>query len=226
MRTKTLLLTAALAAAGAASAMAQANVYSVNYVGYANINVNSGFSAVTQPFKGGPRTVGELIVNAPNQLNVYKINDNGTSESDSWDPADGFWGNSGDNTTAMTINEGSGIVIYNAGSQFVITFVGEGAQGTGANAVQNPIAPGVVVRASKIPQGGLLTTTLGLHPAHDLTTVQLEPDGSNSRNLNYDFGIGAGGPDGWLDGEPRIRLGEAFFVISQGESWTREFSVN
>jgi len=225
MRTKTLLLTAALAAAGAVSAMAQANVYSVNYVGYANISVGNGYTMVTQPFKGGPRTVGDLIVNAPSQLNVYKILDGGGSQSDSWDPADGFWGNSGDNTTSMTIDEGAGIVIFNAGAAFTITFVGEGAQGTGANAVQNAIPAGVVVRASKIPQGGLLTTDLGLHPAHDLTIVQLIA-GGGSANLNYDFGIGGGTADGWIDGEPNIRLGESFFVISQGESWSREFSVN
>src|SRR5947207_10303632 len=50
MRTKTLLLTAALAAAGAASAMAQ-NVYSVNAVGYANVSVPSGFSMIACPFE-------------------------------------------------------------------------------------------------------------------------------------------------------------------------------
>src|SRR3954468_1352288 len=49
MRTKTLLLTAALAAAGAASAMAQ-NVYSVNAVGYVNKSVVHGYSIVANPF--------------------------------------------------------------------------------------------------------------------------------------------------------------------------------
>jgi hypothetical protein len=39
MRTKTLLLTAALVAAGVASSMAQSNVYSVNIVGYVNVPV-------------------------------------------------------------------------------------------------------------------------------------------------------------------------------------------
>ena len=41
MRTKTLLLTAALAAAGAATSMAQSTIYSVNAVGYANITINN-----------------------------------------------------------------------------------------------------------------------------------------------------------------------------------------
>src|SRR5437016_2865233 len=39
MRTKTLLLTAAVVAAGVASSMAQSNVYSLNIVGYVNIPV-------------------------------------------------------------------------------------------------------------------------------------------------------------------------------------------
>src|SRR5713226_3736027 len=42
MRTKTLLLTAALSAAGALTSMAQ--VYSVNIVGYINLSIPAGFS--------------------------------------------------------------------------------------------------------------------------------------------------------------------------------------
>ena len=47
MRTKTLLLTAALAAAGVVSSMAQ--VYSVNSVGYVNLTLPNGFSMIANP---------------------------------------------------------------------------------------------------------------------------------------------------------------------------------
>jgi len=54
MRTKTLLLTAALVAAGVASSMAQSNVYSLNIVGYVNIPVTSNkFYMLNNPFDTG-----------------------------------------------------------------------------------------------------------------------------------------------------------------------------
>ncbi len=223
MRTKTLLLTAALAAAGAASAMAQ-NVYSVNAVGYVNETIPPGFSLRVQPFKGGARDLATLIPNAPNGLTVYKLNDNGSFEIDTWNPApDSFWDSGG----AMTIPEGKGIIVNNGGGSFVNTFVGEVAQGTAGtgNQLQNPIAPGVVVRSSLVPQRGLLSTDLGFIPAGALVTTQYGPDGQSFIIKNYDPTIGTV-QDNWLDGEPTIEIGEAFYIQSGGESWNRNFSVN
>ena len=51
MRTKTLLLTAVLGIASAASSMAQA-VYSVNVVGYVNLTLKRGFNAVANAPRG------------------------------------------------------------------------------------------------------------------------------------------------------------------------------
>ena len=50
MRTKTLLLTAALSAAGIATSMAQ--VYSANAVGYVNKLIPTGFSMIANPVFG------------------------------------------------------------------------------------------------------------------------------------------------------------------------------
>src|SRR5688500_15579957 len=49
MRTKTLLLTAALSAAGIATSMAQAPVYSVNAVGYVNTPLVPGYNLISNP---------------------------------------------------------------------------------------------------------------------------------------------------------------------------------
>lgn len=52
MRTKTILLTAALVAAGVASSMAQSsNVYSLNVVGYVNVTLVPGFNLITVPLQ-------------------------------------------------------------------------------------------------------------------------------------------------------------------------------
>src|ERR1700691_3524535 len=81
MRTKTLLLTAALVAAGVASSMAQSNVYSLNIVGYVNIPVTKGnlyllenpfdtgtgnniTNVVVQPYMGGTNDVPNPAVDA------------------------------------------------------------------------------------------------------------------------------------------------------------------
>src|ERR1041385_5044775 len=50
MRTKTLLLAAALTAAGLATSLAQSNVYSLNVVGYVNVNVaGNKFNMMSAP---------------------------------------------------------------------------------------------------------------------------------------------------------------------------------
>jgi hypothetical protein len=231
MRTKTLLLTAALAAAGAATSMAQSTIYSVNAVGYANVTINSGFNLIADPFtKVTDRTVGALLPNPPRDLDVIKLRDDGLFENDSWSVADGFWSNSGDNTTAMTIDEGKGIIVRNAGAAFTATFVGEVAQGTAAqgNQVQNPVTPGIVVRSSKIPQGnptGLLSDNLGLVPNVGVTVTRYHVGGGFDI-FTYDPTIGGSNDDNWNNSQPNLRIGEAFFIQSPGTSWNRDFTVN
>jgi hypothetical protein len=56
MRTKALILSAALVAAGVASSMAQSNVYSLNVVGYVNINLQPGYSLITLPLQSADPT--------------------------------------------------------------------------------------------------------------------------------------------------------------------------
>jgi hypothetical protein len=56
MRTKALILSAALVAAGVASSMAQSNVYSLNVVGYVNITVTNGYSLITLPLQSSDPT--------------------------------------------------------------------------------------------------------------------------------------------------------------------------
>jgi hypothetical protein len=56
MRTKALILSAALVAAGVASSMAQSNVYSLNVVGYVNINIQPGYSLITLPMQSADPT--------------------------------------------------------------------------------------------------------------------------------------------------------------------------
>ena len=73
MRTKTLLLTAALTAAGALTSMAQ--VYSVNIVGYINLSIPRGFSMIANQLNATPdNTLETLMPTMPEGTIIYKFN--------------------------------------------------------------------------------------------------------------------------------------------------------
>ena len=63
MRTKTLILAAALTAAGLASSLAQSNVYSLNVVGYVNKTLTGGslFSVVNNPLNTTNNTLAGIF---------------------------------------------------------------------------------------------------------------------------------------------------------------------
>ena len=86
MRTKALLVAAAIAA-GAVTAMAQSNVYSLNIVGYVNMTQNAGFKIWANPLNTTNNDVKFLFPNAATYpgLAVYKFNGSAYDLS-SYDP--------------------------------------------------------------------------------------------------------------------------------------------
>jgi len=160
MRTKTLLLTAALAAAGAASAMAQ-NVYSVNAVGYANVPLAVGFNLIANPFSVANEQLDAVLSNPPDQTVVYRFV-GGTylppytyyTQLPGWDPVDA--------NSSLPLGEGA--FLY-APSAFTATFVGEVAQGS---PLHNAYPAGFSMKSSKVPQQSTLSA-LGLSNPPDQT---------------------------------------------------------
>jgi len=208
MRTKTLLLTAALMAAGVASSMAQ--VYSVNAVGYVNLSIPKGFSMVANQFTQPSYTLGALIPNPPPSTVVYKYTPAGYLIY-TFDDIDLVWYPDANGTIPL----GSGVFVL-APSQFNLTFVGEVPQGT----LTTPTPHGFSIVASQVPQAGTVGT-LGLQgePADVIYKY------TASGYLIYTF-------DDidlvWYPAEPNINVGEAFFLLKNGPavSWTRNFTVN
>lgn len=206
MRTKTLLLTAAICAAGVLSSMA-ANVTSVNVVGYVNVNVPKGFSFIANQLVGASTTVSSLIPNPPSTETettiIYKWNAgfDGNTFAGEWDNPD------------STLNPGEGALIY-APAPFTVTFVGEVKQGT----LNTPLPAGFSIISSQVPQTGGLVTDLKLNPA----------DGSivYKWNSGFDGNSIIGGE--WDAGEPQIDVGSAFLYYNAGDAgtWSRTFSVN
>jgi hypothetical protein len=204
MRTKTLLLSAAVGAAGLLAASAQ--VYSVNSVGYVNMNLPAGFSLISNPLDAASNTLSALVPNVPFGTTVFQWNET-TSNFDS-SIFLGSW------TVDLTMEPGAGAFIQ-LGAATTLTFVGEVMQGS----LSNPIPAGYSIRSSQVPQEGALSSDLGF-PASFGDTVFL----FNRTTQGYDSYIFLGT---WQPSEPNVTVGESFFV-SKGAagSWNRTFSVN
>lgn len=207
MRTKTLLLTAALSAAGVLSSMAV--VTSVNVVGYINVSVPVGFSFIANQLVAASDTVANLIP-APADGTVLYTWDNGFSPN----PYNLF----GDNTwdqPGVKLSPGSGALIYNASdAPFTVTFVGEVKQGS----LSTAISPGFQFVSSQVPQEGTLSALN--YTATDGDVLYKWDNGFSPFTYNL-FGDKT-----WDPSEPTLKVGESALLFSvTGTDWNRNFVV-
>lgn len=232
MRTKTLLITAALTAAGALSSMAQ--VYSVNIVGYVNLNIpgNGSFSMIANQLNNGltpQNQIKDLLPAPPDKTTIYKYDPVAGYSSEQYDAGLGQWTSLG----VTTINPGEGAFIF-AATAFTATFVGEVQLSSTVN-FGNP--PGsFAIASSVIPQAGYLhlgptapppvdgNPDLGLTPT-DKETIYLYDPVAGYSSYSWDAGLNGWGGDPTAAG-PEVAVGQAFFNFSAtASSWTRTFVV-
>lgn len=210
------ILAATLLAASAASASAQ-TVFSVNAVGFVNVNFPPGFSIASNPLEGAANTVAALFpATTPNGSTVFKFNPaNGSFTSATY--FFGTWDN-----PSMTLVPGEGFFFRNTDvATFMNTFVGNVKQGT----LVTPLSAGFTLVSSQVPQGGLASTDLGL-PVGNGDTVFLFRNNSYVSSTFF-FGTWDNATAFPPSGEPSIGVGEGFFVRrSAAASWSRTFSVN
>src|SRR5690349_6980992 len=123
MRTKALLLTAALAAAGVSTSVAQ--VYSVNAVGYVNVAAPAGYSMISNPLNAvaGNNTVAKLFAPAnvspslPFNSKVYIFdNSTGLFRTVTYSPLSQAWSPTGPTGADSVIDPGNGVFFQNAGA--------------------------------------------------------------------------------------------------------------
>jgi hypothetical protein len=233
MRTKTLLLAAALSAAGLATSLAQSNVYSLNVVGYINITATNDLILLANQLDldgtGVNNTLESVLGSGqggtpyPNNTRVF-----------------GFNANNGQYVQALNV---AGVWIAGAGKEFVrtnsmqpgqgfffskpvggagptqLTLVGNVLQG---QLVNTPFV-GVSLTSSKVPQAGGVETVLGLSL----------PNVATAQNT-YRFNAGTGAYQqnlkingAWAGGlEPSMNVGESFFLrAAANAAWTRNFTV-
>ena len=227
MRTKTLLLTAALTAAGAATSLAQA-VYSQNTVGYVNLNLVAGYNLVANPLDVGGNTLAEVLPSAPNNARVFKFS-NGTFEDAvtfitgvGWFP---------DATKKLSPGEGAFIQLDAAAS---LTFVGQVHEGN----ISSSIATGYSIQSSQLPISLPLGKASDPEKTSTTSATTLRFPAANNDQI-YQFNAASQGYKdastyidgiGWFPGDvngPAPGVGEAFFVLrSAAKSWTRNYAVS
>jgi hypothetical protein len=213
MRTKTLLLTAALCAAGIATSMAQTPVYSVNAVGYVNTPLVKGNNLISNPLDN-KATDGNMVKNLfatlPGGSQVFVFNGSKFDLAE----VDLLSGEVTGAAATKVINPGDGVFV-NVQQAGTITFVGEVKQGP----LSNPIPAGFSIKSSQVPQAG--TATQLAFPAGEGDQIFIFDEPTQKYKV-FGFNLGA-----W-DTDPTIDVGEAFFVnnVSGAKNWTRTFSVN
>ena len=209
MRTKTLLVTAALSAVGLSTTMAQ-NVFSVNAVGFVNVPLPAKLSLIANPLKAASNTIKDLFAGVADGTTVYKY-DGAAFSINTLDLGD--WSD-----PTQTLLPGEGAFVRNPGAAATVTFVGEVMQGDLSNPIDGPNK--LSIRSSQVPQSGKLVVDLGF-PAVDGDTVYQYNNAAGAYVIHtLDLGE-------WSEGEPVIGVGEAFFVRKVDKSdWKRKFSVN
>ena len=219
MRTKTLLLTAALAVAGSATSMAQ--VYSVNVVGYVNVDLVAGYTMLANQLNTSANNSLESIFG--NSLGtgdtIFKYN--GASFDSALSLGDGSFIYSTASPFGLDPGEGSFVQVADAKT---VTLVGEVPQGTGLSV---SMGAGYSIVSSIVPQSVALET-IGF-PADAGDTVFL----FNTGTQGFDSYISLGAGSGWLGSNPSLppsptpAVGESFFVQrAAAATWTRDFTVN
>ena len=217
MRTKTLLLSAAVGAAGLLAADAQ--VYSVNSVGYVNKSLpNAGFHLISNPLKVTANTLNDLfpVAGTPTYTKVYKWNGTGY-DSSNFIAALGWFPN-------LTLSPGDGAFMQTTGAQN-LTFVGEVAQGVDSDGVT--LNPGFTLVSSKVPQAvDLSNATFGFPtPVTNDKVYRYDSVSQGYTSATFITGVGWN-PAGNVSG---IAPGESFFFQNSAvaaKTWNRNFNVN
>jgi hypothetical protein len=207
MRTKALILSAAVAVAGIIGTQAQ--VYSVNVVGYVNLALPEGFSLIANQLDNGSgNLVPDVLAGVPEGTVVYKWTASGyvqnTLDFGEWTFPD------------MTLAPGEGAFVLLPAGGASVTLVGEVPQGT----LTVNFPAGFWIASSHVPQVMDMSDASFSFPAADGDVVYLWSNETGYTQYTFDFGA-------WDPQAPELNVGRAFFFLTSGaKTWTRDFSVN
>jgi len=236
MRTKTILLGAAIVAAGALSSMAQSNVYSLNVVGYINRTIpgNLKYALLANQLDTGNNVYSNLLQTLPVNSKVLKWTGSGyqiaqrVAFGNGWSPA---------SNSLNTLNPGEAAFVQSpSGSPGITnTFVGNVpslASTGGTNPVYsatftNTFPAGFWLSADKEPEASDATTlgiTAAIPAAPSGSQVLLFNEGTQTYSISTRVGFGTG----WSPATPpSLGVAQGFFFNTKNPgTWTHTFNVN
>ena len=216
-------LALAVLSASAWQAPAQSNVYSLNVVGYYNVPLITGWNLLANQFIQTNANANYVLSSSPVDGSLlYRFDpvaqsyyDAGTYFADfGWYPLSGDT-----NDPVLNVPLGEGFFLWTPTS-WTATFVGEVAQGQ----LINPLLAHYSLKASMVPQAGLLQTDLIFPPFAGDQVWRL--GGPAFAPYTYD-NVGLA----WNPAEPSLGVGEGFFLYRSPDQattdhwWVRNFTV-
>jgi hypothetical protein len=208
MRTKTLVLSAALSLACVATSMAQ--VFSANIVGYYNRTVPAGqLALLANQLKGTNTNIGAVLSGSNDGDKIFTWNGTGWVVNTfiggfGWDPD-------------PTVAPGTGFFYKNSGASAVtLTFVGEVPTGS----LTNNLTTGLSLKGAVVPQAGDLDAIHSLQGADGDRVYKWTGTGWDANSPTYIGGFG------W-DPTATVVVGEGFFYKNTAAStkvWVRVFN--
>jgi hypothetical protein len=227
MRTKTLLLTAMIGAAGVLSSYAQStNIYSVNVVGYTvKAGTPAKFTAIANQLTNANLTIGNLFAGIADGTIIY-LWDTNTAKYGVYSYAGGNWyddvGNTADD---KLMPPGLGAFLFNDSVAVSVTFTGDVIQGNNLK-VNLPDSKFAFV-SSLVPTAGTLASMS--FPNTDGITVYKWNEATQKWIVLTQFGGDWYDDVGAIQPSPSFEVGEPFFTYQESGSavsWTRNFTVN
>jgi hypothetical protein len=183
-------------------------------VGFVRKTVVPGFTSVAnQLINSAGNTLLDILPEVPNDTRLYKWISGAYKDYLFWN-GDWYDYETEDLANDITLEPGEGAMLWNPyTTDFRISFVGKVLQGN----LQNPIATGLSLKSSMIPQAGLVSK-LGL-VVPTFSNLQKWNTGTQQFEV-YTFAWGE-----WWDSEPSVEIGEAVFVDAGGPgAWDRVFA--
>lgn len=195
---------------------AESSVYSVNAVGYVNLQLPTGLSLIANPLLAYENSVAALFAAPPDGAQVYKYVPGAGYEVSTYDGGQGTWSN-----PDMDLSPGIGFFFSNpTASTIVNTFVGEVLQGV----LVNPLPAGFSTEGALVPQDASI---------NDVHRIPGEPgdifrlyvnDGQGGGD--YVTSVFSATENAWV---PDRNLGVAQGFVSEkqnAQDWVRVFTVN
>jgi hypothetical protein len=236
MRTKTLLALAVLAG-GIATSMAQSNVYSLNVVGYVNVDMPAGNFIYANPLSAGVSNGASEIMPALPDGTVLNLWGGSSFTGFYYDTSIGISANNWYKSDAQTpanppsLPPGVGFFL-SPGNHFTNTFIGNAFPGPGTTNTVNYNAGNSLV-GSRLPVGGAVTNS-GVGAFNlPLTDGMLlnKWTGSAYVGYYYDSSIGISADNWYLSDAqtpgpvPSFTVGQGFFYNPGGPAaWSQSLA--